>query len=119
MLQAIFSLKIFGELQKVPGQHYLRFLLKQSRTWSQWPGWLIIAALCSRRDIITGFFSQSFDPVVKGARIDVMLCTPLVITKTAAAAFHDELVLFICCASLCFHTGNLHNYSEMLAFHSI
>ena len=69
-----------------------------------------------RRDIITSLFSQSFNPVVKGAGIDVMFCTPLVVTKTAAAAFHDKLVLFVCCASLRFHTGDLHSYSKTLAF---
>jgi len=69
-----------------------------------------------RRDIITSLFSQSFNPVVKGAGIDVMFCTPLVVTKTAAAAFHDKLVLFVCCAFLRFHTGNLHSYSKTLAF---
>ena len=67
-------------------------------------------------DIITSFFSQSFNPVVKGAGIDVMFCTPLVVNKTAAAAFHDKLILFVCCASLRFHTGNLHSYSKTLAF---
>lgn len=45
---------------------------------------------------------------VKGAGIDVMFRTPLVVTKTAAAALHDKLVLFVCCASLRFHTGNRH-----------
>lgn len=45
-----------------------------------------------------------------------MFCTPLVVTKTAAAAFHDKLVLFFCCASFRFHTGNLHSYSKTLAF---
>ena len=45
-----------------------------------------------------------------------MFCTPLVVTKTAAAAFHDKLILFVCCASLRFHTGNLHSYSKTLAF---
>jgi len=45
-----------------------------------------------------------------------MFCIPLVVTKTAAAAFHDKLVLFVCCASLRFHTGNLHSYSKTLAF---
>lgn len=79
-------------------------------------GWLIIAASCGRGDIITSLFSQSFNPVVKGAGIDVMFCTLLVVTKTAAAAFHDTLVLFVCCASLRFHTGNLHSYSKTLAF---
>ena len=79
-------------------------------------GWLIIAASCGRGDIITSFFSQSFNLVVKGAGIDVMFCTPLVVTKTAAAAFHDKLILFVCCASLRFHTGNLHSYSKTLAF---
>ena len=49
-------------------------------------GWLIVAASCGRGDIITSFFSQSFNPVVKGAGIDVMFRTPLVVTKTAAAA---------------------------------
>ena len=39
-----------------------------------------------------------------------------VVTKTAAAAFHDKLILFVCCASLRFHTGNLHSYSKTLAF---
>ena len=56
-------------------------------------GLLIIAASCGRGDIITSFFSQSFNPVVKGAVSDVMFCTPLVVTKTAAAAFHDKLIL--------------------------
>ena len=45
-----------------------------------------------------------------------MFCTPLVVTKTAAAAFHDKLILFVCCASLRFHTGSLHSYSKTLAF---
>ena len=45
-----------------------------------------------------------------------MFRTPLVVTKTAAAALHDKLVLFVCCASLRFHTGNLHSYSKTLAF---
>ena len=45
-----------------------------------------------------------------------MFCTPLVVTKTAAAAFHDKLILFVCCASLRFHTRNLHSYSKTLAF---
>lgn len=61
-------------------------------------------------------FSQSFNPVVKGAGIDIMFRTPLVVTKTAAATLHDKLVLFVCCASLRFHTGNLHSYSKTLAF---
>lgn len=61
-------------------------------------------------------FSQSFNPVVKGVGIDVMFRTPLVVTQTAAVALNDKLVLFVCCTSLCFDTGNLHSYSKTLTF---
>ena len=55
-------------------------------------------------------------PVVKSAWSDSMLFKPLMVGKAAVAAFHDKLILFVCCASLRFHTGNLHSYSKTLAF---
>lgn len=48
---------------------------------------------------------KPFYPVVKSTGIDVMLRTPLIITGTVAAAFHNKPVLLFGSASLSFHTN--------------
>lgn len=42
-------------------------------------------------DVFTGSFPVTAHPVVKGAGINVVFLTPLIIGKSALAAFHDQL----------------------------